>query len=697
MLEWLRTLGHSKRLPPLTHLAGALLALVILLASLPGAASRPTAANTAGGAHPSATAAHPQRDDIPWHQGMWGTGSPFAVTGTPSPTNHSQPTTTHAPNPTSTPAPTVSAQQAFASAAQEFDVPVPLLEAICYMEGRLSNQGGQPSIDNGFGCMHLVVNPHADTLDQAAQALGVSTDLLKADIATNIRGGAAVLHADALQLSGGQLPATLADWYGAAELYSTAQAPSTARLYADTLYRLLNTGFSALAETGETITLAPQGVHPNTDVSNSALPHATYPAGCQATDASVDYPGAIDCILPTSFDCIPKPDGVPCTYEDANRPTDLPIAFVVIHDIEGTAADALATFQDINSLVSCHYIVDQDGTVYQVVREKDIAYQAGNYWYNQHSIGIEHTGFDATGYQWYNATEYLASAKLTAFLVQKYNIPLDHNHVVAHGTVPGPSLDRMPNHVDPGPYWLWAYYFDLIHQQGVPYSTGEQMAHMLMLYPRTSAVLAGLNGTETAGNFNFFYLYNGPSTASGRIPQSSTPSDITDVTNDVEPTLTYYYLNKVTDPAGTGNTMYQIWYGETDRAHAASPSQFIDAKLVWLAVPPGAARDGSGPLFAPPWVPQGALVRLSGTAPGTTPAIYGRPSDASIPDYIVGSAPNGALFTSAFTVVEDGTANLWYEINLNHRQAWVPASEVTVLEYPPGGLGSLPATLHPGA
>ena len=46
------------------------------------------------------------------------------------------------------------------------------------------------------------------------------------------------------------------------------------------------------------------------------------------------------------------------------------------------------------------------------------------------------------------------------------------------------------------------------------------------------------------------------------------------------------------------------------------------------------------------------------------------------PDY---SQRSESVFVSAYTVIEDGTNNLWYEINYNHRQAWVPSSEVTVM------------------
>src|SRR5579872_1053075 len=556
----------------------------------------------------------------------------------------------------------------FDQAAQESGVPSSILKAVCYMEGRLSNHGGSPSIDNGYGCMHLVKNRQGDTLDRAARELGVDVARLKLDMPTTIRGGAVILRDYALQLSRTHhLPGSLAGWYGAIAAYSNATTRSTALLYADEVYKILNHGFIAQAETGETITLAPQSVVPDKATAATIKGGNHLPSGC-SNDHKVDYPGAIDCILnPSIYDCNVVPPGNPCTYQSANRPYDFAIEQVVIHDIEGTAQDALNVFQDVNSGVSVHYIVDSDGTVYQVVHEKDIAYHAGNFWYNEHSVGIEHAGFDATGWQWYNATEYLASAKLTAYLLQKYHIPLDRGHVVAHGTIPTPFLSVGPNHVDPGPYWLWDYYLRLIHQQGVPYPTGGFNNNIITLHHRTDQRPFGKNGTETPANFNFFYLYIGPSTSSGLIPQQGDGTDVTDVTDNVEPGMSYYYLAKVKDPAGTGDTMYEIWYGEEDHAHDPTPSLFANAKLAWLAVPPDTAFEG-----------QGTIVILT-TSHGKKAPISGRPTTNGTM-YYIGNAPNNSVFVSAYTVIEDGTTNLWYEINYNHRQAWVPASEVTVMQ-----------------
>ncbi len=580
-----------------------------------------------------------------------------------------------------------STEQAFQQAAHDFGVPTNLLKALCYMEGRFSMHGGTPSINGGYGC-NLTKNRRIDTLDQAAQKLGVKPAVLQNDLNTNIRGTAYILSEDARGLSSSHtLPTNLVGWQGALELYSNARSRATAHLYENEVYTLLKQGFSAATDKGEVITVAPQSssVQTNLPRASVATANATtvsdpaavkaLPAGC-SNDGKTDYPGAIDCILnPAQHDCDLVPGtNAPCNYFSSShygptyRQNDGTITHVVIHDIEGTAVAAINTFEDPTSNDSAHYIVDSDGTVYQMVREKDVAFQAGNLWFNQHSIGIEHAGFAATGYQWYNATEYLASANLTAYLLNKYHIPLEHNHIVGHGTVPSPNLANTPNHVDPGPYWLWDYYLRLVGAQlRQPAFVLPPTPHVITLHPLTDQNPLGGNGAETANNFNFFYLYNGPSTKSGLIPQEGSTSDITDETSNVEPAISYYYVNQVTDPAGTGDTMYEIWYGEADQAHANPASFFTNAKLAWLAVPPATAS------------PARATVVMLKSANGSPLQISGKPAaNTSTVDYHIGDAPSGSLFVSGYTVHEDGTNNVWYSINYNHRQAWVPASSVVV-------------------
>jgi N-acetyl-anhydromuramyl-L-alanine amidase AmpD len=554
---------------------------------------------------------------------------------------------------------------AFADAAQAYGVPQQVLESVCYLEGRLSAHGGHASVDGGYGCMNLVKNDKADTLDQASKLTGQSVAALQHDTAANIRGGAAVLRAQALALAP-KLPASLAGWYAPIAAYSHASSRSVAGMYADAAYKLINSGFTGTADDGTQVTLAPQAVTPDAGaLATVPLAPAALPSGC-AQDSNVDYPSAIDCVVPTTYDCNTVSGA--CTYQDSTRPTSFAMYEVTIHDIEGTAQDALSTFQDINSGVSVHYVVDSDGTVYQALREKDIAYHAGNFYYNEHAVGIEHAGIDATGYQWYNATEYLASAKLVAYLAKKYNIPLDHAHIMAHGTTPSPTTGTSPNHVDPGKYWLWDYYFGLIHAQGVAYPTGNTpAAGLFRVNPSSDQSPLGANGTETAANNSFFTLYTGPSTADAVIP-GAPGADSTDETTNIETQMPYYYLASQPDAAGTGMTMYEIWYGENDRLSNSSPSYYADAKKAWVAVPAGSAV-----------AVHSYVLSLKPATKNGTIGIYGRPTTSSAD--IIGTAPSGSEWAAPKSVIEDGTSNLWFAIDYNHREAWVPNSEVTVVAW----------------
>jgi hypothetical protein len=533
------------------------------------------------------------------------------------------------------------------AAQQRFGVPANLLEAICYVEGQLSDHGGAPSVAGGYGCMNLARNSHHDTLDQAANLLAVPVASLRKSQLLGIAGAAAVLRADAIALAGDhRAPVTLGQWYGAVARYSGA-GHDVAVLYADEVFRIVRTGLTATAPTGELVRIAPSPVTPDTASANTVGTAAALPAHC-TSNTGIDYSAAYNCIVPTSY------AGV--TYNTANRPSDLPLLGVTIHDTEENLDDTIATFWNQSNGVSIHYVVDTDGTVYQCLHEKDIAFQNGNYWYNQRTIGIEHVGVDATGYQWYNATQYLGSAKLAAYLLTRYGIPLDHEHLMSHGTTPSPTLASSPNHVDPGPYWLWAYYLNLINQQGVPFATGPTPAGVIRLDPASGRQPAGSGGAETTANFNFFTLYTQPSTTSAKLASKGSAGDITDESNNIETMLSYDTVAQQPDSAGTGDTMYQIWYG----AMLTNSSWSGTGTKAWIAVPPGAAEQGYG-----------TVVTLS--KKGKAASIYGQPGGTS--GNVVGSTPSGSVYLSPWRVTVSGTT--WYAINYNHRQEWVPSSEVT--------------------
>lgn len=136
------------------------------------------------------------------------------------------------------------------------------------------------------------------------------------------------------------------------------------------------------------------------------------------------------------------------------------INYVVIHVTEGSATGTLAWFKNSSSNVSAHYVVAKSGTVYQCVADSNIAWHAGNWTYNVHSIGIEHEGFTAQN-TWTDA-QYRASAALTRWACLTYGIPMDRSHIIGHKEVPGAT------HTDPGPSFNWSFYMSLVRGGTTP-------------------------------------------------------------------------------------------------------------------------------------------------------------------------------------------------------------------------------------
>jgi hypothetical protein len=119
--------------------------------------------------------------------------------------------------------------------------------------------------------------------------------------------------------------------------------------------------------------------------------------------------------------------------------------------------------------------------------------------------------------------------------------------------------------------------------------------------------------------------------------------------------ISYDVLAQEPDQAGTGDIMYEIWYGAT-----LSPCWSAAGTEAWIAVPPAAAEQGYG-----------TVITLSAKE-NNSASVYGRPGGTS--GNIIGSTPYGSAYLSPWTVTVSGTT--WYAINYNHRQAWVSASEV---------------------
>jgi hypothetical protein len=108
------------------------------------------------------------------------------------------------------------------------------------------------------------------------------------------------------------------------------------------------------------------------------------------------------------------------------------------------------------SNVSAHYVVRQsDGQIAQMVRNKDIAWHAGNWWYNQRSIGIEHEGIHNDP-DWNTPALLRGSADLTRFMALKYDIPRTRDYVLGHYQV----ASHKP--FCPGPHFKWDTYMQMV-------------------------------------------------------------------------------------------------------------------------------------------------------------------------------------------------------------------------------------------
>ncbi|MBN6052444.1 N-acetylmuramoyl-L-alanine amidase [Nonomuraea sp. RK-328] len=331
-------------------------------------------------------------------------------------------------------------QAAFAKAAAQNDVPRDLLVALAYAETHLDGHRGEPSASGGYGVMHLVSNPTSHTLEKAAELTELPVEKLRADDTANVLGGAAVLRS--LADEQGLDEAARKDagrWYQAVAKYGNASSPELARLYADSVYELLGLGVQAKG-----VTVKPQEVTADRGDLAKARDLTAKAEGSPGLLAAADYPNAT---------WVAANSG---NYTTSSRESSYNIDRVVIHVTQGSYAGTISWFQNPSANVSAHYVVkSSNGAITQMVRDKDIAWHAGNWDYNTRSIGIEHEGYVSEA-SWFTDAMYRSSAALTRWICDRYGIPKDRSHIIGHNQVPGAT------HTDPGQYWNWTTYMNYV-------------------------------------------------------------------------------------------------------------------------------------------------------------------------------------------------------------------------------------------
>ena len=443
-------------------------------------------------------------------------------------------------------------QAAFATAAKATGVPAPVLLAVSYLESRWDDHGASPSTSGGYGPMHLT-DVDADLADgrglgadrlpeqslataHAASGLTrLSVRQLTRDDAANICGGAALLADHQRDL--GHPVGTRTDpagWYAAVATYSTAADRATAARFADETYRVLRHGQQRTTNDGERVRLA---AHPRIAPATRQLAGAGFTT--RAADANTDCPQVLDCEwIPAPYEQYGLTPGEYGNHDLANRPNDLSIDYIVIHDTEATYDTTLDLVQD-PTYVSWQYTVrSSDGHIAEHVRPGDVAWQAGNWYINSHSIGLEHEGFAPEGASWFTESMYRSSAQLVRYLTTQYEIPRDRAHIIGHDQVPGTIPSTVAGmHWDPGPYWDWEHYMRLLRAPitADPGGPGD----LVTVRPGFEGNEQPVTGCETAGEAcepqasNFVYLHRRPRTDSPLVLDAGLHPDETESSTEV--------------------------------------------------------------------------------------------------------------------------------------------------------------------
>jgi hypothetical protein len=136
---------------------------------------------------------------------------------------------------------------------------------------------------------------------------------------------------------------------------------------------------------------------------------------------------------------------------------------VVVHVTEGSFWGSIQWLQNPRAHASSHYVVSRGGKIVQLVHLSDIAWHAGHWGTNAASVGIEHEGY-TYGPHGFTASQYRASARLTAWLARRSLMPINRRTIIGHRDVPDGRGGRggASHHTDPGPRWRWGHYLALV-------------------------------------------------------------------------------------------------------------------------------------------------------------------------------------------------------------------------------------------
>ncbi len=597
-----------------------------------------------------------------------------------------------------------SRERAFAAASAEYGVPRTVLEAVSYAQTRWDFNPGHSS-SGGYGPMHLVdadlgsategkglgdatapaaSAPVADTLGRAAALTGLDEGTLRTDELANIRGGAALLAATQQRLG---LPTGAGtdsgDWYAAVADASGSAQEDVAGAFADDTYSVIAAGASRRTVDGKEVSLQPSAATPaKAQITRLGLLK-------RANNSQVDCPPGLEC------DWVPAPyaktgpgAGDYGNHDLASRPASPKITNIVIHNTEASYDTTLKLVTDPDYLAWNYSLRSSDGLIAQHLEPKDVGWHAGNWYVNSHSIGLEHEGFAATGAQWFSEPMYRSSARLVRYLAKKYDIPLDMQHVFGHDQIPGVAPANVAGmHWDPGPYWNWEHYFQLL---GAPLqSHGVDGAQDLVrILPGFDDNIQTLTSCTTAGvacepqGTNFVYLHNAPSESAplvndiGRKPNgAASTTSVSDIGARAQAGLTFAVAERQGDWTAIWFNGVKAWFHNpaSDPTAIAVGGQYVVPKPGRTSVPVYGRAYPEASAY-PAGIPVQALAPLQYRFTAGQRYAVG---DLTIPtNYYRATTFSADTPNDHVDVVGQDT---YYQVSLGHRFAYVRAADVDVV------------------
>jgi uncharacterized protein (TIGR02145 family) len=305
----------------------------------------------------------------------------------------------------------------FNNASKEFGVPVQLLMAIGYVENNWTQIG--PSIDRGWGIMHLVDNEYCNTLIQGADLIGVSPDHLKNNPLDNIRAAAALLSEYKAEEETSDT--SINSWFYAASRFSGLISEELKETQAKRYFEILKYGITSTTVWDESFTLP---INLDIDISSYLVYYYTDQV------FSTDYSPALT-------------DLITCNFTSGRTHS---IDTWVNHWVgTGTYAGAISWFHNCTAQASSHFVIQSsDGEITQVVRVANTAWHCGATGYaynNSRSIGVEHEATAANPGLWNSTAMLKASAKMAKYFCNLNSIPKTRTMpgIQGHNEMPGTS------------------------------------------------------------------------------------------------------------------------------------------------------------------------------------------------------------------------------------------------------------------